>query len=191
MNFQKLLKAGREQMIIHNITDKNEREQKSIVPKYSRTIHFQVLSILTKSTFRHGLTDDTNQPVVYSVHKNLFYLNRNIIYKKNALYALYMWENSRTGSEVISNQLTGFQRFIGTGKIFVPENKTSLSLYWISKKPYGRIYLRIPGYKGKREGRLQEYIRNTKDICFRPDTFKYDSKKYIIVPRFFDKFPQV
>jgi hypothetical protein len=122
---------------------------------------------------------------VFFVQEHLIFLNKEVIFKCNALSSLKFWQENRSGSEVINNQLTGFQRLLGTGKLFVPEKSTHTHLYWISKKPYGRIYLEIPGHKGRIVGRHQEYVRGTKGCNFEPDKFLYDPKKYIIVPKFF------
>lgn len=170
---------------IYNIADKDKKEQKQIVPENSKTLVFQILRVLTKVGYHYKITGNPDKPVEYFVQEDIMYLERNIKYKLNALLSLYEWEESRSGHEVVKNQLTGFQRLIGTGKLNIDRKKNIGYFFWTGLKFFGRIYLLVPGYYGRKIEKYQEYIRVSEDTNIKDASIIYDPKKYIIVPKFF------
>lgn len=170
---------------VYNLTNLNKEEQNQIVPQNSKTLDFQILRVLTKVGYHYKISGNPDRPIEYFVQEDIMYLKRNIKYKKNALLAIYEWEESRTGHEVVKNQLTGFQRFIGIGKLNINHKKNVGSFFWTKLKLYGRTYLFVPGYYGKKVGKHQEYIWVSEDANIKDASIIYDPKKYIIVSKFF------
>lgn len=175
---------------VYSLLNRNEKEKNQYIPKKSQLLKFMILRIFTKNTFRHRLTQDPDCPVQFKANEDLLYFeNENTFTEEIAIQRLKIWENNRLPADIINDQLTGFQILKCCGKLSTGYKK-SFFLFWTSATPHSKIFLRIPGYAIIEDQTLyfhkyKKYVRDDRDMCFRPEEFTYNSAKYIIKPKLF------
>ncbi len=175
---------------IYKLLNKLKNEYEQYIPKNAQLFRFMVLRIFTKHTFRHRLTANPDYPVQFNIEQDLVYFeHENILTEEKALQRIKQWDDKRLPADTINDQFTGFQILKANGKLSVGYKK-SFFLFWTSIEPHSKIFLEIPGYPGEDDQVIdlsvnKKYIRDDKDMCFRPEEFLYNSEKFTIKPSLF------